>query len=282
MTQPHTPEPVSTASTPSATNPGILLAVLAALFAAGLVLLYTLTNGGAIELPGAAATANSDTRTESASRGDEPAAPALDLATSAEVAALQVQVAEARARIDTLSEQSAGFSATLERVDRLEADVAEAKAAADVAARRSAQVAERYSGLIADYSKVGAQFTADGVLIRLDESAVAFEPGTAVLPANAETALTEVAGLLRRHPEQRALLRGHTDASGRPEANRRLSEQRAAAVRAMLVAMGVPAERVGIEGIGAAEPIADNLSAAGRSKNRRVEVLLRPSEGATG
>jgi chemotaxis protein MotB len=284
MTQSNSSEAAATGSTTATTHPGIVLTMLAGLFAAGLALLYTLTGGGEIHLAGSTSSAKVEEQAESdrQARVEEPTAEAAEFATSSMLAALEAQLAEARARIDALSEQAVGFEATSTRVDRLEADIAEAKSAADAAARQAAQVAQRYSALMADYAKVGAQFTPDGVLIRLDESAVAFQAGAAVLPADADIALTEVAGFLLRHPGQRALLRGHTDASGRADANRCLSEQRAASVRAVLVAMGVPVDRIGIEGVGAAEPIADNASAAGRSRNRRVEVLLSAPEGVTG
>ncbi len=276
MSQPNTPETTPKATTGQAKT-GIVLGLLASLFAGGLVLLYALT-GGEIQLAGPAQTPPAAAKPQPA----EPTPPAVDFATSAELAALEAQLAGAQARIDTLSAESGTFANTLARLDDLEADVAAAKAAADAASSQAAEVAQRYSELTADYAKLGAQFTPEGMLIRLDETAIAFPPGKAELPADADTALAQIAEFLGRHPGQRALLRGHTDATGRADTNLSLSEQRATAVRAALVALGVPAERLGVEGVGAAEPIADNTRAAGRSRNRRVDILLRSADATAG
>ena len=65
---------------------------------------------------------------------------------------------------------------------------------------------------------------------------------------------------------------GHADAIGTDAYNQKLSERRAAAVKAYLVSKGVPANRVYTEGKGEKSPVADNKTKEGRSKNRRVEV----------
>ena len=65
---------------------------------------------------------------------------------------------------------------------------------------------------------------------------------------------------------------GHADATGPDAYNQKLSERRAAAVKAYLVSKGVPANRVYTEGKGEKSPVADNKTKEGRAKNRRVEV----------
>src|SRR5262249_13197274 len=65
---------------------------------------------------------------------------------------------------------------------------------------------------------------------------------------------------------------GHTDSTGAPDWNARLSLLRAQAVRAYLVAAGIDAERLICEGRGALDPLAPNTTAAGRARNRRVEI----------
>lgn len=65
---------------------------------------------------------------------------------------------------------------------------------------------------------------------------------------------------------------GHTDATGPASYNQKLSERRAAAVKAYLVSKGVDAKRIYTEGKGEASPMASNATRAGRAKNRRVEV----------
>ena len=67
---------------------------------------------------------------------------------------------------------------------------------------------------------------------------------------------------------------GHADAIGTDAYNQKLSERRAAAVKAYIVSKGIPAARVYTEGKGEKLPIADNKTAEGRSKNRRVELEI--------
>ncbi|MFM8631393.1 MAG: OmpA family protein, partial [Betaproteobacteria bacterium] len=65
---------------------------------------------------------------------------------------------------------------------------------------------------------------------------------------------------------------GHTDSVGTDAYNQKLSERRAAAVKAYLVSKGVAANRVYTEGKGEKSPVADNKTKEGRAKNRRVEI----------
>jgi outer membrane protein OmpA-like peptidoglycan-associated protein len=68
---------------------------------------------------------------------------------------------------------------------------------------------------------------------------------------------------------------GHTDNQGNSIANQRLSEARAKAVYNFLVKKGISASRLSFVGYGDTNPVADNGSAAGRSKNRRVQFSIR-------
>jgi outer membrane protein OmpA-like peptidoglycan-associated protein len=73
---------------------------------------------------------------------------------------------------------------------------------------------------------------------------------------------------------------GHTDSTGSDAINNPLSVNRAASVRNYLTARGVPAQRIAIDGRGAADPIGDNTTDAGRAMNRRVDIFVaEPSAG---
>jgi outer membrane protein OmpA-like peptidoglycan-associated protein len=88
--------------------------------------------------------------------------------------------------------------------------------------------------------------------------------------------LDAVHALLKSTPALKLAINGHTDNRGPDAYNKTLSERRAAAVRAALIARGLPgkeASRVVSGGFGAAEPIADNGTEEGRARNRRVELV---------
>lgn len=102
----------------------------------------------------------------------------------------------------------------------------------------------------------------------------AFASGQATLTAGAARQVRAIAALLEAMPAASVRVEGHTDSQGGDDANRRLSQRRADAVRDALVKGGVPARVVQAVGRGAAAPVADNASAAGRARNRRVEVVV--------
>lgn len=79
---------------------------------------------------------------------------------------------------------------------------------------------------------------------------------------------------LKRYPDMRILIAGHTDSRSTEAYNQTLSEKRAGGVKAWLVERGVAAGRVETTGFGESRPIADNSTAEGRAQNRRVEVHI--------
>jgi OOP family OmpA-OmpF porin len=103
---------------------------------------------------------------------------------------------------------------------------------------------------------------------------IAFAPGSAEVPESARPTLEALAALLRNCPEAPIEIGGHTDSQGREENNLTLSERRAEAVRRALFALRVPVAGITARGYGAAEPIADNATEAGREANRRITFRL--------
>ena len=92
-------------------------------------------------------------------------------------------------------------------------------------------------------------------------------------------ALDDVARSLNNYPQTLVDVIGHADSTGRAEYNQNLSERRASAVAGYLINRGLLRDRLYVEGRGSTQPIADNSTDAGRAKNRRVEIVLRPYTG---
>jgi outer membrane protein OmpA-like peptidoglycan-associated protein len=102
----------------------------------------------------------------------------------------------------------------------------------------------------------------------------AFPSGAATLAAPARDETRVLATVLAGYPGRIIAVQGHTDSVGDPAANQTLSEGRAAAVRAALIAEGVDPLWISSQGFGASRPVASNETAAGRGANRRVEVRV--------
>lgn len=109
---------------------------------------------------------------------------------------------------------------------------------------------------------------------------VNFETNSAVLTADSKPVLDQVAQGLREHSGMRVEVQGHTDSTGTPAYNLKLSERRANAVRDYLISQGVAATQLSAKGYGQTQPVASNATAAGRASNRRVvmHVIDKPGD----
>ncbi len=110
------------------------------------------------------------------------------------------------------------------------------------------------------------------VLDNISRSRVAFEAGSTLLTADSSDPLTSLVQLLRAYPDFLIRIAGHTDNTGRPEVNLRISRQRAQVVGTFLTERGVNPAQVIAQGYGATRPIADNSTESGRALNRRIEL----------
>ena len=101
-----------------------------------------------------------------------------------------------------------------------------------------------------------------------------FETGSATLTPTSSTQLAALAAVLKAYPSVAVSVGGHTDNTGDAAANKRLSAERAAAVKQALLGGGIAATRITDEGYGPEKPIASNDTEEGRAKNRRVELVV--------
>ncbi|MFA5661976.1 MAG: OmpA family protein [Bacteroidales bacterium] len=102
---------------------------------------------------------------------------------------------------------------------------------------------------------------------------ITFDTGKSVIKPESAGELNRIVQLLKENPSLRFSVEGHTDATGSASSNQKLSEDRARAVVDRLVEMGIDPGRLTGKGLGQNNPVADNSSAEGRAKNRRVEFV---------
>ena len=101
---------------------------------------------------------------------------------------------------------------------------------------------------------------------------VLFDSGKSSIQVSSAPCLNEMVKLLKKNAGWKMQVEGHTDNVGGKEANAKLSQARAGAVRSWLIGHGITGDRLMAKGFGETKPIADNLNEEGRSKNRRVDL----------
>ncbi|MCC6622695.1 MAG: OmpA family protein [Deltaproteobacteria bacterium] len=103
---------------------------------------------------------------------------------------------------------------------------------------------------------------------------ITFDAGKATIRKASHKTLDEAVKALQEFPELRLEIQGHTDDQGPDDTNMTLSQARADSVKAYFESKGVDAARVVAKGFGESQPVADNKTAAGRAKNRRIEFKI--------
>jgi outer membrane protein OmpA-like peptidoglycan-associated protein len=192
-------------------------------------------------------------------------------------------------------EATAQADAARAAAEKASADAARERAAAD-AARRAAEQQQQAALIEADRAKLGQQKaeaekaelrerllkqlnliletreTARGLIVNISD--VLFDFNKYTLKPGAREKLAKVSGILLAYPGLKVQVEGHTDSVGSDEYNLKLSESRANSVRDYLTGQSVPGSDVTAVGLGKSDPVASNDSAAGRQRNRRVELVV--------
>lgn len=145
-----------------------------------------------------------------------------------------------------------------------------------VKAKQSESIKKKQAKVIAllkQQQHIEVHQTELGIVITL--SGVLFESGNSELnPSKVQYLDRSILTLLQSEPDRKIRIEGHTDSSGKDSKNQILSERRAKAIRDVLVKKGVDVERITTIGLGESYPIESNENKLGRSKNRRVDVIL--------
>ncbi len=128
-------------------------------------------------------------------------------------------------------------------------------------------------------SSDAASVSREGELIAITlKGEVAFDTNSAVVKPGLTSEIDRIANVMVKYPQTSIIVEGHTDDRGADAENLRLSQNRADAVKDLLVSRGVINSRIRSIGYGESQPVADNNSAEGRQKNRRVEIKVEPTQ----
>jgi len=111
-----------------------------------------------------------------------------------------------------------------------------------------------------------------GVVVNLPD--VLFALGKADLTSEAVTTIGTISEILKLAPTRRLAIEGHTDDVGTIDYNYRLSQSRSAAVSQALETAGIPHDKISTRAFGETTPIATNQTEEGRTRNRRVEIII--------
>jgi outer membrane protein OmpA-like peptidoglycan-associated protein len=206
----------------------------------------------------------------------------------ADAAASQAQAAQAQAQSDEDARRRADAEAAQAEAQRqqaaAQAQQAQAQAAA-AAAQQAANLADQQrqdavrqkeemrARLLAQLNQVlKTRDTARGLIVSMPD--VLFDFNKYTLKPEARERLARISGIVLAYPDLKLEIEGYTDSIGSDEYNQTLSDKRAEAVRDYLVTSGVSMNNVAARGMGKADPVADNSTAAGRQLNRRVEMIV--------
>ena len=198
---------------------------------------------------------------------------------TAELVKVQADTKQHKANLDQSQRELDRLEA--EEISRTRSELLRTKSelASERQAREAAESREKDAlQKLAQAAALSVKEEPRGTVIVLPGS-VLFTSGEWQLTSEAQQKLSLIADTLRPQAKTHEIVvEGHTDSKGTPTSNQILSENRARAVMDFLVLRGVPATAITSVGIGQTRPVADNASSEGRANNRRVEIIIKPSE----
>lgn len=201
---------------------------------------------------------------------EQPAYLAAQTARLAKIKAT-AKADDARVAAGQVERDRIQLSARTREVNLAQRDADAAKAARD-------QEAQKAAALQAEVDALKAKPTDRGLVLTLGD--VLFDTGRAELTSGAARNLDQLVQFLTDHPDRHIEIDGYTDSVGGDAYNQDLSQRRADAVKAVLVDRGIAPSRIVTQGFGKQFPLAGNSDAAGRQRNRRVEVVIGGDDGA--
>jgi len=206
-------------------------------------------------------------------KAEADAAAATEAKRQAELTAAREAQMKAEAAAQAAQQKAAADAAAQKAAMEQAALQAKEQAARDEAARAQAATAALRAQLLKQLNDIlQTTDTPRGLVVNMAD--VLFETGKYALSQDAQLKLAKLSGVIQAHPGLNLAIEGYTDTTGTPDFNMKLSQQRADAVRDFLISQGMSPDTITSKGLGQADPVADNSTAAGRKQNRRVEIIV--------
>jgi len=190
---------------------------------------------------------------------------------------------EITAKIDELQKNSYELSERRAQIMDLEAELQNLEKQLGTQSQRLAaqeQQRQRFRKIEGSFGPGEAQILTQGQNVLIRPIGLVFTSGSAQIETQYFALLRKVQDALRVFPDTIVVVEGHTDSFGGDENNLKLSQDRAEAVRAYLLAnmRDLSSADVQAEGFGESRPVANNETVEGRAKNRRIDLVIRPKE----
>jgi outer membrane protein OmpA-like peptidoglycan-associated protein len=191
-----------------------------------------------------------------------------------QAAAAQAQADQAAAAAQQAQAQQAAAQAQEQEAEAQAAKARAQQAAAEQAAAQAAAQTQEMREKLRDQlnTVLQTQESARGLIVNMSD--VLFALNKYELKTDAQIKLAKVSGILLTYPNLKLQVEGYTDNTGSDTYNQKLSQERADAVQAFLIAQGVAPGNITAQGLGEADPVADNATNTGRAANRRVELVV--------
>jgi outer membrane protein OmpA-like peptidoglycan-associated protein len=216
--------------------------------------------------------ASEEAQRQARERAEREAKQRADAETAKSLALKQEQEAKQRAEEAARQKAEADAARAKAEVERLKAEQQQ-QAAEHARKQAEEEKAKLRAKLLQQFSLVlDTRDTERGLVVNMSD--VLFDTGKYTLRQEAREKLARIAGIILNYPDLKLEAEGHTDNVGGEEFNQKLSEQRADSVREFIISQGIAADSVTASGKGFSLPVASNDTAAGRQKNRRVELIV--------
>ncbi|MGI9326418.1 MAG: OmpA family protein [Pseudomonadales bacterium] len=189
---------------------------------------------------------------------------------------LQTQLAANEASLTERNEQINALNSQLSDLQQNLGDQSAAAERLNTVLRQQEQNRQRFAAVENIFAVDQASVLRKGSTVIIRLIGLTFDSGASVLKEDHEAVLQQLTQALGQFPGASVVVEGHTDSFGSDAVNLELSQKRADAVEAYLTGRGVGSNKVTALGYGESQPLANNETAEGRRRNRRIDVVIYP------